>query len=632
MSSVDENANNTAVEKIKSLSMFLRKVAYNAQLFVNFYILKHPNSLPNELLKQNFWYSVCRVVYQNLSVQNFQSQYPLIPHLAEVWDELNGVEGVNLTVDKGNLTLYGQVVSSACESIATCYNNYYIENFENIIANYFIYMIRQAFHDIKMPIVKHIVYEHVLNVLFSPGLGAINSDNISTSLNSKEQENICTFLNPLILEIKNRIPAFPVTKATLNNAPFSIMPVLKHILEKYESLIVEAPLPVPVSQLEIISQEQSDETDQVNKRPRKKKKVKKYKNDNNGVKRDFQPPRLFSLFPNPGLHWRFVKIDSQNLTGLFPTASMERLEEETVFEFTQRYFFARFNFAQRKGRMFINSLYTDGYTCRISFCRKAYAESPVNETALELQDFNSEEIDRYFRPCTVDPNRKDAFVSFHGNTDVRRLSSAEYYNMNGSANRMKLEQDRKKEQGVQTIETNIPSVKSAVTDKYITHVKYMMQHKDTLFSFYNFQTARVKWCNYIGKQRALQDAVNILINGSKKYNKGRRKKTRKNKRKRSKTAAKYQSNTPQAGSRQRKSASRSHKEKFEEGDKSKMPLIIFGDGLKNKSHVKISGIRHGVSEMIYRQLKLREKLGELLLLDIDEYKTSKVKDIRVYNM
>ncbi|KAI7897334.1 uncharacterized protein EV154DRAFT_475654 [Mucor mucedo] len=82
----------------------------------------------------------------SLVFQNFQSQYPLIPRLVEVWDELNGVEGVNLTVDKGNLILYGQVVSSACESIATCYNNYYIENFENIIANYFIYMIRQAFH------------------------------------------------------------------------------------------------------------------------------------------------------------------------------------------------------------------------------------------------------------------------------------------------------------------------------------------------------------------------------------------------------------------------------------------------------------------------------------------------------
>lgn len=55
-----------------------------------------------------------------------------------------------------------------------------------------------------------------------------------------------------------------------------------------------------------------------------------------------------------------------------------------------------------------------------------------------------------------------------------------------------------------------------------------------------------------------------------------------------------------------------------------MPLIIFGNGLKNKSHVKFKGLRHGVSEKLYRQLKIREKRGELLLLDIDEYKTSKV--------
>lgn len=55
-----------------------------------------------------------------------------------------------------------------------------------------------------------------------------------------------------------------------------------------------------------------------------------------------------------------------------------------------------------------------------------------------------------------------------------------------------------------------------------------------------------------------------------------------------------------------------------------MPLVVFGNGLKNKSHVKFKGLRHGVSEAIYRRLKHRERLGELLLLDIDEYKTSKV--------
>lgn len=58
---------------------------------------------------------------------------------------------------------------------------------------------------------------------------------------------------------------------------------------------------------------------------------------------------------------------------------------------------------------------------------------------------------------------------------------------------------------------------------------------------------------------------------------------------------------------------------------SKMPLVIFDNGLKNKSHVKFKRLRQGVSERVYRQLRLREKLGGLIFLDIDEHKTSKVK-------
>lgn len=55
---------------------------------------------------------------------------------------------------------------------------------------------------------------------------------------------------------------------------------------------------------------------------------------------------------------------------------------------------------------------------------------------------------------------------------------------------------------------------------------------DVLFNFYSFETARINWCNYIGSQRAVENAVNILLNGSKKYNKRR------------KIKAKYQTNPP----------------------------------------------------------------------------------------
>lgn len=73
-----------------------------------------------------------------------------------------------------------------------------------------------------------------------------------------------------------------------------------------------------------------------------------------------------------------------------------------------------------------------------------------------------------------------------------------------------------------------------------------------------------------------------------------------------------------------------HKSHFTEGDLTKMPLIVFGDGLKGKSHVKYRGHRVGVSEIIYRQLKRREKLGELLVLDINEFRTSSVSNYISY--
>ena len=40
--------------------------------------------------------------------------------------------------------------------------------------------------------------------------------------------------------------------------------------------------------------------------------------------------------------------------------------------------------------------------------------------------------------------------------------------------------------------------------------------------------------------------------------------------------------------------------------------------------IKFRGLRHGVSNKIHKQLQARERIGELLLVDINEFKTSKV--------
>ncbi|KAL7332858.1 hypothetical protein PS15p_201844 [Mucor circinelloides] len=92
---------------------------------------------------------------------------------------------------------------------------------------------------------------------------------------------------------------------------------------------------------------------------------------------------------------------------------------------------------EEKGRMFLNGLYTDGYTCRVLFARRVLPSSPEDNICLDLDDFLSEEVNKHIHPCTVDPGRRDPFVSYYGGTDIRRLSSIEYYNMGGSVTRMK---------------------------------------------------------------------------------------------------------------------------------------------------------------------------------------------------
>jgi hypothetical protein len=134
-----------AVYKIKSLSSFLRIVLLKAQAFINYYIIKYLQNLPSEFFHQNFWYSLCRVVCEQLSVSEFQSKYANIHYLEGLWTEFNSLEDINLIVAKGELRHYGQVLATACETTARCYNNYYIENFQSIICNYFIYMMCREF-------------------------------------------------------------------------------------------------------------------------------------------------------------------------------------------------------------------------------------------------------------------------------------------------------------------------------------------------------------------------------------------------------------------------------------------------------------------------------------------------------
>ncbi|CEP20187.1 hypothetical protein [Parasitella parasitica] len=147
---------------------------------------------------------------------------------------------------------------------------------------------------------------------------------------------------------------------------------------------------------------------------------------------------------------------------------------------------------RQKGRMFLNGLYTDGYTCKVLFARSV-PKSPESSIQLDLTDFNQNEIRTFFRTCFVDPGRKNAYTAHYGNEQVRSLSTTQYYHTSGAPERAKHEDDLKTHQRIKLLETNIPTPKTAALANYIAHLTYMMTHLNRLFDFYNLRKAKITW-------------------------------------------------------------------------------------------------------------------------------------------
>lgn len=74
--------------------------------------------------------------------------------------------------------------------------------------------------------IKHPVYEHILDEMFSfePQVAVVPKKYPFFYTNQEVQDIIQALISSLSLELKNLLLLFPITKTTLNKAPFDIMP------------------------------------------------------------------------------------------------------------------------------------------------------------------------------------------------------------------------------------------------------------------------------------------------------------------------------------------------------------------------------------------------------------------------
>ena len=147
--------------KIILLSSFLRQVVFKAQTYINCFILNKSNALSDDLFDQEFWYSVCRLIFGKLTIEQLQNQYPDLRNLSESYRALTVEHEINLSVPSNDLKNYGQIVSSACITIATTYNNYHVENFEHYITNCFICCIIRNF-SVSVKLYNNIYFVHII--------------------------------------------------------------------------------------------------------------------------------------------------------------------------------------------------------------------------------------------------------------------------------------------------------------------------------------------------------------------------------------------------------------------------------------------------------------------------------------
>ncbi|KAI8982385.1 hypothetical protein BDF20DRAFT_866649 [Mycotypha africana] len=168
--------------------------------------------------------------------------------------------------------------------------------------------------------------------------------------------------------------------------------------------------------------------------------------------------------------------------------------------------------------LFRNIVRSDGFTADFLFGKKGKAkeEKTIENHRLTLEDFDLAEIEAVYRPCFIDPGRKDVFTVAIGLDDekhqVRRCSTKD------TTYSARLE--KKKAGKLKGIESDIPTAKTGSNARYRCYATYILQHLEDLFSFYDDGTAEDRFHLYQGRKRAADKMVNMLINGSTKYKYG----------------------------------------------------------------------------------------------------------------
>ncbi|KAI8082320.1 hypothetical protein BDF21DRAFT_361394 [Thamnidium elegans] len=170
--------------------------------------------------------------------------------------------------------------------------------------------------------------------------------------------------------------------------------------------------------------------------------------------------------------------------------------------------------------MFTNMVRTDGYG--IDFILAGPERQSNKLPNLDVNDFTPEGINERFHLWGVDPGQINIFTASDGHdTDphqLRKYPTAEYYTRAGlKKTNLHILNYKNADLQFQEAEQRITTHKTANLERFLEYVHSVLNNLDILLQFYDHRFTALRFLNYIGRQRADAEMVNIFVNGSKKY-------------------------------------------------------------------------------------------------------------------
>ncbi|ORE07450.1 hypothetical protein BCV72DRAFT_255864 [Rhizopus microsporus var. microsporus] len=171
--------------------------------------------------------------------------------------------------------------------------------------------------------------------------------------------------------------------------------------------------------------------------------------------------------------------------------------------------------------LFGNIVKSDGFCIDFIFYRRTFGENGdvtlIQNHGLGVGDFSIEEVIQLYRTIFLGPGRKAVYTVAMGldggQHEIRRCITKEYYHLTGSTVYAKKLQQAKDTAGITAVEAATPTAKTARSISFLWFADYMLPNMDRLFTFYGFSTAKYRFNQYQGKQRAPEMMVNMLLNG-----------------------------------------------------------------------------------------------------------------------